>query len=243
MKNKDFFYLQYNKIDWKNQEQTGINSKINDLIINKYFLVHDAKSISIFDIGFGIGFFLKRVAEQLGGEFDNVLLEGCEPSRVNFENASSIKNVTSKNISVQLHDNSFQDFNTNSTFDFVTAIYVFPHFLSEEFPEIASKIFKMLKPRGKAIIAVANQEYIENKLHTETDLFIERQNITHNNNDYKETLHYSAIPGIGTVVDYNRDEQFYLDIFAEAGFNLFEKQDVEDNGFIGTLFVFEKPVQ
>lgn len=38
MKNKDFFYLQYNKINWKNQTETKINSFINN--------------ISIFDNGF-----------------------------------------------------------------------------------------------------------------------------------------------------------------------------------------------
>ena len=35
MKNKSFFYLQYNKINWENQEKTKINSNVNDFITKK----------------------------------------------------------------------------------------------------------------------------------------------------------------------------------------------------------------
>ncbi|MCR4279461.1 MAG: hypothetical protein NUV78_01850 [Candidatus Zambryskibacteria bacterium] len=68
MKNKDFFYLQYNKIDWKNQEKTKINSFINDYIIQNVILQHQGESVSIFDIGFGIGFFFKMLLATLQGK-------------------------------------------------------------------------------------------------------------------------------------------------------------------------------
>ena len=84
MKNKDFFYLQYNKIDWKNQEKTKINSFINNYIIRNIILKHKGSDISVFDIGFGIGFFFKMLLPALGGEYKNSLIEGCEPSRVNY---------------------------------------------------------------------------------------------------------------------------------------------------------------
>ena len=67
MKNKDFFYLQYNKIDWKNQEKTKINSFINNYIIRNIILKHKGSDISVFDIGFGIGFFFKMLLPALGG--------------------------------------------------------------------------------------------------------------------------------------------------------------------------------
>lgn len=60
-KNRDFFYLQYNKIDWKNQEKTKINYFINEYIIDNIILKHQEESISLFDIGFGIGFFIKML--------------------------------------------------------------------------------------------------------------------------------------------------------------------------------------
>src|SRR3989338_8967864 len=85
MKNKDFFYLQYNKIDWKNQEKTKINSFINDYIIRNVISNHRGDSISIFDIGFGIGFFFKMLLPALEGKYKNILIEGCEPSRVNYD--------------------------------------------------------------------------------------------------------------------------------------------------------------
>ena len=40
MKNKEFFYQQYDKINWENQEKTKINSFVNNFIIKEIiFLV------------------------------------------------------------------------------------------------------------------------------------------------------------------------------------------------------------
>ncbi len=50
MKNKNFFYLQYNKINWENQEKTKINSLVNNFIIKEIILKKEDKSIKILDL-------------------------------------------------------------------------------------------------------------------------------------------------------------------------------------------------
>jgi hypothetical protein len=57
---------------------------------------------------------------------------------------------------------------------------------------------------------------------------------------YKEVLHYTDIPEIGKVIDYNREEAFYFDLFSNNGFTLENKEDLNDNGFMCSLFVFQK---
>ena len=57
---------------------------------------------------------------------------------------------------------------------------------------------------------------------------------------YKEILHYSDIPEIGKIIDYNREEQYYLDLFKRNNLKLVEKKALDDNGFVCTIFVFEK---
>ena len=61
MKNKEFFYQQYDKINWENQEKTKINSFVNNFIIKEIILKKKGQDISIFDIGFGIGFFFFKM--------------------------------------------------------------------------------------------------------------------------------------------------------------------------------------
>jgi hypothetical protein len=72
------------------------------------------------------------------------------------------------------------------------------------------------------------------------DLFIEKNMVEYNGKEYEEVLHYSDIPEIGKVIDYNREERFYIDLFTKKGFKLSLKRDLDDNGFICTVFVFEK---
>src|SRR3989344_4548476 len=237
MKNKDFFYLQYNKIDWKNQEKTKINSFINDYIIQNVILNQKGDSISIFDIGF----FFKMLLPALEGKYKNILIEGCEPSRVNYDYYLKKKpKKLTVGVTINTHKKTFQDTETDTKFDFITAIYVFPHFLSEELENVVKKIYSMLKDGGKFILVLADEKYLEDKLKTEQDLFIEKRNITYNGKQFKELLHYSDIPKIGKIVDYNREEVYHLELFKNNNFNLSHKENLEDNGFICTLFVFEK---
>ena len=239
MKNKDFFYLQYNKIDWKNQEETKINSFINNHIIQNAILKHPKDEIAIFDIGFGIGFFFKMLVPQLEEKYKTITLEGCEPSKVNFV---YFKEHVSKELGIKIQgtQETFQNVDTDTKFDFITAIYVFPHFLSEDLENIVKKIHSMLKDEGKFVLVLADEKYLENKLKTEKDLFIEKHTTLYNGREYKEVLHYSDIPKIGKVIDYNREEAYYRDLFTDNRFNLDNKETLEDNGFVCTLFVFNK---
>lgn len=241
IKNKDFFYLQYNKIDWKNQEKTKINSFTNDYIIRNIILNHKSDNISIFDIGFGIGFFFKMLLAALSGKYKNILIEGCEPSRVNYD--YFLKKKPKKlpaGVIINTYKKTIQDTETSNKFDFVTAICVFLDFPSEDLENVVKKSRLMLKSGGKFILVLADERYIENKLKTEKDLFIEARNITYNSRQYKECLHYTDIPKIGKVIDLDREEAFYLDLFKNNGLGLVCKENLNDSDFIYTLFVFEK---
>jgi len=239
MKNKNFFYLQYDKIHWENQDKTKINLAVNKFIIKENLLKKESNEIKIFDIGFGIGFFIKMLCKELVKKYDRITIEGCEPSKKNYD--YFIKNkITTNNIAIKTYNSTFQDVKTNEEFDFITAIYVFPHFTSDDFKSIAQKIHFMLVENGKFVLVVANEKYLEEKLKDKRDLFIERNKIEMDGKEYNEVLHYSDIPQIGKVIDYNREESFYLDLFTKNGFKLSQKHDLNDKGFICTIFTFEK---
>jgi len=239
MKNKEFFYLQYNKVNWQNQEKTKINCFVNNFIIQKVLTKKKANEIKIFDIGFGIGFFLQMLQRNLSKSFSNIILEGCEPSYKNYKNFKS-KPFNLKKIQLRTFNKTFLQTDTNTKFDFLTAIYVFPHFVSNELDTVAKKINSMLNNKGKFILVVANEKYLEEKLKSKRDLFIERNALEFDEKKYKEVLHYSEIPQIGTIIDYNREEKFYFDLFKKHDFDLDSKKDLDDNGFICTIFVFSK---
>lgn len=242
MKNKNFFYQQYNQINWKNQENTRINGFINNYIVENIILKKTDDSVSIFDIGFGIGFFLETLKEKLGQKFKRIKLAGCEPSQVNFgyfktNKEQEIEEVVSLSVQSETFLNAEIE---DNAYDFVSAIYVFTHFLFEELELAVRRIHSILKPGGKFILIVANEEYLEEKLASQKDLFIERTEEEFNGKKYKQVLHYSRIPEIGTVVDYNREDRLYIDIFTKFGFKLDKRERINDSGFISTLFVFEK---
>ncbi|MDP2925586.1 MAG: class I SAM-dependent methyltransferase [Nanoarchaeota archaeon] len=241
MKNKNFFYQQYEKIKWENQEKTKINSLVNNFIIKEIISKHKHSTIRIFDIGFGIGFFIKMLSNNLAKSFKEVTLAGCEPSDKNYNFFINKKPlIVKKNVELKTYNNTFQDVQTDEKFDFVTAIYVFPHFSSEDLEKVAEKIYSMLNREGKFILVVANEKYLAEKLKDKRDLFIENNIIKLDGKEYKEVLHYSDIPQIGKLIDYNREEQYYLDLFKKKGLKLTLKKDLDDNGFICTVFVFEK---
>ena len=89
-----------------------------------------------------------------------------------------------KNIKVRTYSTTFLDTNESNKFDFITAIYVFPHFMNEELGNVARKIYSMLRDEGKFVLVVANEKYLENKLRLEKDLFIEKNRIKFNNKDF-----------------------------------------------------------
>ena len=240
MKNKKFFYQQYEKINWENQEKTKINSFVNNFIIKKIILKHKGPSIKIFDIGFGIGFFMKMLYPHLIKHYRNITLEGCEPSDKNYKYFKSKSLKVRKDVVLRTYNQTFQDLKINEKFDFITSIYVFPHFSSDDLEKIVNKIYSMLKEDGKFVLVVSNENYLKEKLKTKKDLFIEKNTIRLNDKGYEEILHYSDIPKIGKLIDYNREERFYPDLFKKQGFKLSQKRDLDDSGFICTIFVFEK---
>ncbi|MCX6778712.1 MAG: methyltransferase domain-containing protein [Candidatus Magasanikbacteria bacterium] len=240
MKNKNFFYLQYDKINWQNQEKTEINYFVNDYIISEIISKKKSPSIKIFDIGFGIGFFLKMLYHSLITIFDELIIEGCEPSDKNYQFSLKKPLKVKEGVKIQTYNSTFLNTETKQKFDFITAIYVFPHFVQDEFDATAKKINEMLEQNGQFILVVANEAYLEEKLKSMQDLFIERNVIEYNGKKYKEVLHYSDIPKIGKIIDYNREEKFYLDLFKNNGLELVSKKDLNDNGFLCTVFVFEK---
>ncbi len=239
MKNKEFFYLQYDKVNWQNQEKTKINSFVNNFIIQNIMTNKKGDEINIFDIGFGIGFFFRMLQKNLSKSFKKITFEGCEPSYKNYKNFKS-KPFNLKKIKLRTFNKTFLQTETDIKFDFITAIYVFPHFASDELKDVARKINLMLNNEGKLILVVANEKYLEEKLKSKRDLFIEKNTLEFDDKKYKEILHYSEIPQIGTIIDYNREEKFYLDLFKKNGFDLDLKRDLDDNGFICTIFVFSK---
>lgn len=240
MKNKEFFYLQYDKINWENQEKTKINSLVNKFIIKEIISKKKGKSIKIFDIGFGIGFFLKMLYHSLSNSYKYITIEGCDPSNKNYKYFKLHPLKIRKGIQLRTYHNTFQDIQPNETFDFITAIYVFPHFEFGDLERIVKKIHSMLNDSGKFILVVANEKYVKQKLRDKKDLFIEKNTINLNGKSYEEILHYSDIPKIGKLIDYNREERFYVDLFEKNKFRLKNKKDLNDCGFICTIFVFEK---
>lgn len=239
MKNKNFFYLQYDKINWANQENTKINSLVNNYIIKNIILKKKSPSIRVFDIGFGIGFFMNMLKKLLKPLDRNMVIEGCEPSKKNYEYFK--KHLDAKDGHVfKTYNSTFLNTRTKELFDFITAIYVFPHILIEDLEKTVQKINAMLKEGGKFVLVVANETYLKNKLRTMKDLFIEKNSVQFGGKKYDEVLHYSDIPEIGKVIDYNREEQFYIDIFKNNNFKLTKKMNLDDNGFVCTVFVFEK---
>lgn len=240
MKNKNFFYLQYNKINWENQEKTKINSFVSNFIIQEIILKKKDPNIKIFDIGFGIGFFIKMLYRDLIKNYKDIILEGCEPSDKNYNYFIKNPPKMRKNVKLKTYNKTFQDVQTDKKFDFITAVYVFPHFGFEDLEKIAQKIYSMLDKKGKFILVVANEKYLEEKLKDKRDLCIENNIIEMDGKKYKELLHYSDIPKIGKLIDYNREEQFYIDLFEKNKFKLYKKKDLNDSGFICTVFVFEK---
>lgn len=194
MKNKNFFYQQYEKINWENQVRTKINFLVYKFIIEENISKKKGSDIKIFDIGFGIGFFIKMLYRNLSPIYENILIEGCKPSDKNYN--YFVKNLLNfrKGVQLKTHNQTFLNTKTNEKFDFITAVYVFPHFVSNELDETVRKIYNILDEKGKFILIVANEKYIKEKLKDKRDLFIEKNTIYLNSKNYEEVLHYSDMP-------------------------------------------------
>lgn len=233
MKNPDFFYEQYDKINWSNQDKTHLNVAVNKFVIDE-ILSQKLLPFSVFDIGSGIGFFIRMLKEKWG---DSILIEGCEPSKKSY--AHFQKSDISK-ANVKIYPDTFQKVEVKNKFDFITAIYVFPHFIEADLPNIARKISSMLKDGGRLVMVVSNEEYLRRKLDTKKDLFIEQNTIEFKGKQYQEYLHYVEIPDMGTVIDYDREENYYEDILKDSDLSLVKKDKMNSDEYVCTIFTFEK---
>ncbi len=106
--------------------------------------------------------------------------------------------------------------------------------------DVVAKIRSILKKSGQFIMAVGNEDFLNEKLAHQPDKLIKTNTITYDGKTYREIFHYSYIPKIGSIVDCNREENYYLDLFAKHEFKLDTRALINDCGFICTLLVFSK---
>ncbi len=234
MKNPDFFFQQYDKINWVNQENTHLNLSVNQSIIDN-ILSKKETPFSLFDIGSGIGFFIGMIKDKYG---EGAHIEGCEPSKKSYDYFTNKSSFNKENVII--YPETLQNLKIDKKFDFITAIYVFPHFVEADLVAVTQKITSMLNENGQLIIVVSNEEYLRNKLETKRDLFIEKNDIEFKGKEYKEYLHYVEIPGMGTVIDYDREEDYYKDLLEDNGLKLVKKDKLSSDEYICTVFTFEK---
>ncbi|MFH1066046.1 MAG: class I SAM-dependent methyltransferase [Nanoarchaeota archaeon] len=235
--NRKFFYEQYNKINWTNQEKNKINFDISEFIIQKIIAKKKGKALKVFDMGFGIGSFIKMLSKALGPKYEEIIIEGCEPSTKNYNFFINKQAKRKQKAKVKVYNTTFLGAKTDKRFDFITAIYVFPHFLPDELKKTAEKISSMLEPEGRFIMAVASETRVKEKLKEREDLLIKRNTLNLFGKKYKQVLHYSEIKGIGTVVDHNRENRLYIDLFKKQGLKLVMNKNIDKNGT--TIFVFK----
>ncbi|MGC9605763.1 MAG: class I SAM-dependent methyltransferase [Minisyncoccia bacterium] len=233
MKNRNFFFQQYDKINWANQDKTNLNVAVYQHLIENIISKKDGP-FKLFDVGSGIGLFIRLLKEKFG---NSVRIDGCEPSKKSYD--YFMKSDIDKT-NVTIYPETFQNIKTNEKFDFITAIYVFPHFIEADLGKVAQKISSMLNEAGKLIIVVSNEEYLRNKLETKKDLFIEKNVIEFKGKEYKEYLHYVEIPDMGTVIDYDREEDYYKDLLEDNGLRFVKKDKINSDEYICTIFTFEK---
>ena len=101
MKNRDFFFQQYDKINWVNQEKTNLNAAVYQFILDE-IISKVQTPFALFDIGSGIGFFIRMLKEKFG---NNIRIAGCEPSRKSYDYFAR-SNIDKSNIAI--HQNTFQ---------------------------------------------------------------------------------------------------------------------------------------
>lgn len=238
MKDKKFFYEQYNHIDWSQQEKTKMNSYVNDYIIDFIIKNINKDTISIFDIGFGIGFFIKAFIEKVKHKYKSIFIEGCEPSNSYHY---FVKNKKT-DVDVVSHFLPFLDVNTENKFNVITAIYVFPHIQFNELESFIQKIYSMLNENGRFICIITSEKSFKTDRKNDKDLFnvVEQNNVEYDGKKYDEILHKSMLPEIGYVYDYNRDEDLYVDMFLNNNFEIEERKELNDGYFLHSLLIFKK---
>lgn len=234
---KDFRYTQYDDLNWASQESSHINGQLNQHLIDTIIAQKKNQDIRLYDIGFGIGFFFNMLMKRLPKHFSNIHLAGCEPSEKNYNHFQASALNTGE---IEAEQADFLSTSAKQAFNFITAIYVFPHLTAAEVIASAQKIHTMLDEGGSFIMVVADEAYVDEKLKTKPHLVLDSTITTFKGKEYREILHYSEIPQIGAIIDYNRENGFYTDVFDNHGFHLQQLEAFEDHGFLCSIFTFIK---
>jgi SAM-dependent methyltransferase len=240
MDNQEYLYRQYDKINWANQINTEINSTLNRFIIEGIINQHSGTELNIFDIGFGVGQLFETLIHSFQNKYENLYIEGCEPASRNYNYFINNSSKNIQNVVLKTHNDTFLNVESDVQFDFITAIYVFPHIVFEDLESTVHKIHSMLRQNGKFILVVANEDFINAKLERTPELVIQENELDYYGSKYHEIIHFSDLPEIGRLIDINRDEKLYEDILLDKGFELIEKSVLDDSGFICSIFVFQK---
>ncbi len=175
---------------------------------------------------------------NMSDKYQKIHLEGCEPSETSY---SYFVDTYGSTIPVKAHPTDFLNVETSHRFDVVVAVYVLPHILFEDLREVAQKIHRTLNKGGRFYTVVTSETSFKADKN-DKDLFniVEHNTLQYENGVYEEFLHKSFLPEIGYVLDYNRDEKLYIDLFLSNGFVLDKKQELDDGYFLNSLLVFQK---
>lgn len=239
MQNHDFSYRQYDRLHWQQQAQTQINTSLHDYIIREIIAGHPGDEIRVFDLGFGIGLLFERLNALLQGNYSRICMEGCEPSVRNYAGFQS-GNAGKGAATIRTENLPFLQYQTESRFDFITAVYVFTHLPSDELEAVAEKISRMLDNNGQFILVVASEKFLEEQMDKGNYRLIEKSSMEFNGKQYWQTLHYSDVPQIGSIIDNSRSEQLYQDLFAKYGMHLRSRREMTDQGFRCSVAVYGK---
>jgi cyclopropane fatty-acyl-phospholipid synthase-like methyltransferase len=218
-----------------------MNGFINDFIIDEIISVRQAKELKVFDIGFGIGAFIRMLIEKTN-EHTDLIIEGCEPSEKNYSYFKDTSATLPEGTILKTHLATFLETESENKFDFITAIYVFPHIAQDELAATVKKIYSMLMSGGRFVMVVVNEHYLKEKMEADEEVFtlLDKYEVDYGGRKYKEYLYHTYLPGIGRILDYSREEEFYKDFFEGNGLSLVQKNDLEDSGYICSAYVFQK---
>ncbi len=242
MKNNDFLFSQYEEeVDWFKQEEANINAGINKYIIDEIVARKKSDSINLFDMGFGIGFFIEMFYERARDIYNNINIEGCEPSEKSFSEFKKEKIKLKDDHCLNLQNSFFLDLKEEGgRFDVLTSVYVFNCLKFGELEENFNKISSMLKRKGLFFLVVSSDNCFLERVKKDQDLIIKEREIEFQGNKYREITHYTDLEGLGRIVDCNRETDLYIDMAKKKGLFLIEKQEVFDNNLISSVLIFEK---
>ena len=93
--------------------------------------------------------------------YKNITIEGCEPSLKNYNYFVKKKPLKiENNTKLRTYNKTFLEAQTDDNFDFITAIYVFPHFTFDELEQTVKKISETLRKKPLVFPQTASMKQI-----------------------------------------------------------------------------------